>query len=188
MEITKRSAAIRLAFEKGYRVVAGKVISAKNKNRKLTISVLGRTPYHTFNIALNAKERFPIPVHRLVAYQKFGDAALTPGAHTRHLDGNSLNNLDDNIIIGTGSDNALDRPKEERQKHAAKGRQKFTEEFIAQLRTEHASGMGYKKLREKHGLPLSTLSYYLSDNAKRTTFNHPKPNPPIYNNPKRREA
>ena len=125
--------------------------------------------YRVFTIS-TVDGSFPIPVHRLVAFQKFGEEALVEGIHTRHKDGNSLNNLDENIVLGTATDNAMDRPKEARQKHAAKGNQQLTPELIGQIRADHSQGLGYKRLRKKYGLPLSTLSYYLSTSAKRTSF------------------
>jgi hypothetical protein len=130
-----------------------------------------------FNVGLVGGEVYPVEVHRLLAFEKFGEAAFAEGIQVRHLDNNSLNNSWDNIVLGTPTQNAMDRPKEDRQAHAALGNQQFTEEFIHQLRLDHTSGLGYKKLRAKYGIPLSTLSYYLSSKAKRTSFSIPLSHP-----------
>lgn len=169
--MTKRSEAIREASLKGYVVRDGMVFSPKGNQRKLTRKVSRGMVYYSFNVNLSNSNRFPIPVHRLVAFQKFGEAALERGIHTRHLDGNPLNNLEENIALGTPTENIMDRPKEDRQSHAAKAGQKLTSEFVEKLRRDHADGLGYKKLRAKYGIGLSQLSYYLSSSAKRTTFN-----------------
>lgn len=176
---SKNSAAVEAAFFKGYRVVSGVVISPHGKPRAVVtgVSRKGRPVYESFNVGVGGGNRRKVLVHRLAAYQKFGAAALAPGVVVHHLDGNSLNNHEDNIEIGSATDNALDRDPEDRKLHAAKGNQRYSEEFIQQLREEHASGLGYKKLRAKYGMSLSMLSYYLSPSAKRTSFNHKLPKP-----------
>ena len=167
------SDSVKEAYRKGYRVINGAVFSAKGKQRKLKTNNKS-TKYWFFNIKLKTGA-FPVAVHRLLAYQKFGDAAFGEGVHTRHKDNNSLNNRDDNIILGTGSENCMDRPVEERRKHAAKGNQKHSPELIAAIRADHAAGLGYRKLETKYNIPKSTLCYYLSKTAKRTTYNHQVP-------------
>jgi len=162
--MSQNNQALRRAFNKGYRVVNGNVITPTGKPR---VAVLTQG-YLGFNCGINGKT-IPVKVHRLVAYQKYGEAALLPGVHVRHLDGDTLNNLPENIAIGTPHDNSMDRPKANRIAHAAKGRQKFSPEFVQSLRDEHASGIGYRQLSIKHGLPSSTLSYYLSKSAKKTS-------------------
>ena len=162
--MSQNNQALCAAFLKGYRVVNGNVVTPDGKPRVATLY----DGYLSFNFGINAKQ-IPVKVHRLVAYQKYGDDALLPGVHVRHLDGNTLNNLPENIAIGTPHDNSMDRPKANRIAHAAKGRQKFSHEFVQSLRDDHASGIGYRQLSIKHGVPSSTLSYYLSKSAKKTS-------------------
>lgn len=59
---------------------------------------------------------YPMKIHRLVAYIKYGNAALRKGIDTRHLNGDKLDNSWDNIAIGTRSDNMQDMPKELRMR------------------------------------------------------------------------
>ncbi len=162
--MSKNNLALIAAFNKGYRVVNGRVITPSGKHRVATLW----DGYMSFNFGMNGKT-IPVKVHRLIAYQKYGEDALVSGRHVRHLDGNSLNNAEDNIAIGSAHDNSMDRMKENRITHAAKGRQKLSAEFINSLRDEHAAGFGYKNLSKRHGLPVSTLSYYLSRVAKKTS-------------------
>lgn len=49
-------------------------------------------------------------VHRLQAFQKYGMALYGDGMEVRHLNGNSLDNSYDNILIGTHSQNMQDIP------------------------------------------------------------------------------
>ncbi len=115
-----------------------------------------------------------VKVHRLQAFQKFGTNMMYPGIQVRHLDGDSLNNHRDNIAIGTQSQNMMDIDPEERREHAAKGNRKHSDEFIVKIRREHSFGSSYKDLSVAYKIPKSTLSYYLSDTAKRTSYSNPK--------------
>lgn len=54
----------------------------------------------------------PILVHRLAAYQKFGEAALAPGTHVRHLDNDNQNNELDNLELGDAKTNRADADPE----------------------------------------------------------------------------
>jgi len=173
--MSKLSDAIRLAFKKGYRVTKdGSVINAVGRQRKCQLkrgnSSDPAMSYLVFNIGIGDRKVYPVLVHRLLAYQVFGEDALTEGAQTRHLDGNPLNNTPDNIAMGTPTDNALDRPVIDRKLHAQKAGKaysKYSDDLWAQVKLDHASGMGYKKLRQKYGIPLGTLSYQISTTAKR---------------------
>lgn len=169
MENKTRQDAVRLAHFKGYRVMDGVAYNSNGRARTATLTGRKRCQYLAFSL-YTPNGAVPVPIHRLVAFQKFGDLVFEPGTVVRHRDGNPLNNLEDNVLIGTISQNAMDRPEQARKEHAAKGAQKHSDALIAEIRHDHQSGLGYKKLRAKYGLPLSTLSYYLSDTAKRTTF------------------
>ena len=165
---------VRLAHFKGYRVIDGKVVNSNGKVRKTCIRWRSKDA-HTYaieqvNIAGSDHKSFPIPVHKLVAFQKFGEAALQTGVQVRHANNNSLDNSEGNILIGTGTENALDRPELDRRVHAAKGRQTYTKTEVDRLRKAYDSGESYKEIERRTGISRSTLSYYLSTKAKRTSF------------------
>jgi hypothetical protein len=106
-----------------------------------------------------------ILVHRLVAYQKFGDQIFDPGLVVRHLDGNQRNNCPSNLEMGTMSQNMLDRPAEVRLAHAkkaARARRSLSDAQVAQLRADHAAGIPYSRLMKKYGLAKSTVSYIIN--------------------------
>lgn len=172
--MSKNHEMIKLAYAKGYRVTfSGGVINAKGRERKLSKNGRDACPYWAFSLYVTREESFPIKVHQLQAFQKFGDAMFEPGIVVRHQNENNLDNAFDNILLGTISQNALDRQPLARQEHAAKGNQKHSSELIEQIRADHVSGLGYKKLEKKYGMCRSTLSYYLSKKAKRTSFSLP---------------
>jgi hypothetical protein len=104
-------------------------------------------------------------VHRLVAYQKYGDRIFDPAMRARHLNGNGLDNRYANIAIGTLSDNWYDIPRVARvarAKRAASKLRKLTQGQAAQLRKEHKAGKTYSELCEKYGLAKSTVSYIMN--------------------------
>ena len=112
---------VRYAYEKGYRVdEKGVVYSPTGILRKVQIKNKKddtRPCYKHFTISMPREggRCFPkILVHQLQSYQKYGAAMFDPALVVRHLDGDSLNNKESNIALGTQSDNMLDQPKEKR--------------------------------------------------------------------------
>ena len=110
IQVSTSTQAILVAYKKGYRVVDNKVLSPNKKERSLKLNHHG---YSLFCISIGGK-RVQVAVHRLAAYQKFGDL-LFMSECVRHLDGNPSNNRPENLELGTNSDNMMDIPKEERK-------------------------------------------------------------------------
>lgn len=108
--------AIRLAAKKGYVAdESGSVTGPSGKCLKLRFDGDG---YLTFNVRMDSVvgRRYVrrVRVQRLVSYQKYGEASIAAGIETRHKDGDKTNNEWSNILIGTRSDNEMDRSPEER--------------------------------------------------------------------------
>ena len=149
------SAAIRTAYAKGYRVTReGKVVSPSGKLRKLRLGggSGGRPQYYTFNIVDDRGKRVPIPVHRLVAFQKHPRKSMREDIQVRHLDGDHLNNRASNITVGSESDNHMDVPEQERiarAKHAASFLRKLSDLQLQNLRRDQSRGMSYNDLSAK---------------------------------------
>lgn len=98
-------------YEKGYRVCDGVVVSPRGT--VLSVQLNGKG-YYAFTHRMRNGKNAKASVHKLVAYQKFGNESLKEGIHVRHRDGNPLNNSDDNILIGTASENMMDKTQEVR--------------------------------------------------------------------------
>jgi len=159
--MTKIQQAVVIAAKKGYWVSpAGDVFSPKGKKRKLVTKVTGKDARIIFSITAFGKS-FPVPVHRLVAYQLFGDAAFTAPC-VRHLDGDSLNNRPENIALGTHRENALDRTPEDRAAHAKHAASFNIAYDWAEVEKDHAAGLGFKKLSAKYGMSVGTLSHHFN--------------------------
>lgn len=77
--------------------------------------------------------------HRFKAYLLYNNDIYKKGIVVRHLDGNKLNNSDENITLGSQKDNMMDIPKKERQEHAeyaASFLKLYDYEKVKQLRSE----------------------------------------------------
>jgi hypothetical protein len=151
------------AVDKGYTVAkCGEVISPAGKTLKLCPN---RNGYLGFSIRDANLERQTVPVHKVVSYLKFGKDSFKPGIHTRHLNGNHLDNSWDNIAIGTASENQMDKSPDTRLKAArvaAAKRRSLTEEEVEELRSLQKQGWTNKQLRERYGIAKSTVSYIVN--------------------------
>jgi hypothetical protein len=105
-----------------------------------------------------------VPVHRIVAYQKFGEALFEAGIQVRHLDGDKTNMRPTNIAIGTQMDNYLDMSEERRARlimaahRAGQARRSFTRDEVRQIRAEYdSSGIGFNTLARKWNCAKSTM-------------------------------
>lgn len=114
MELSKKNQALLLAFNKGYTVTKeGELKNPKGKLLSPHITV----GYKNFNIRLNGVT-VNVKIHRLQAYQKYGDLIFKKDIVARHKNNDSLDNSWDNILIGTHSMNMMDKPEEDRIKYA----------------------------------------------------------------------
>lgn len=157
--MSKMNDAIKLAVSKGYIVIGNDVFSSLNKKLKLGKDGSG---YNTFGIRIGNTVYGRIGVHKLVAYQKYGDKAFEDGIEVRHLNGDKNNNTVENILIGTRKENANDIPKEKRieyAKNASKHLRVLTDEQEKNLILDRANGMEYNELAKKYNIAKSTAHY-----------------------------
>ncbi len=97
------------AYSKGYRVDGGKLIGPKGE---LSLKLYGKQRYPTFSTNWDRKV-YGVPVHKF-AYCYYGVKSFDKGLVVRHKDGNTLNISEDNILLGTHSENNMDKPGEAR--------------------------------------------------------------------------
>lgn len=155
---------IKEAHLKGYYINSeGYAISPYNKKLSCTTSSFG---YKKFTIRCSTSERATIFVHRLAAYQKYGDKIFEPGIQVRHLDGNPSNNKPENLSLGTQSDNMMDIPEDARKKsgrYASSFRIKYNNNNIELMKQDRRLGMKYAELMTKYGITSKgTLSYIMN--------------------------
>lgn len=153
--------AIICAYERGYRVLPdGSVTGIRTKK----LSSLARlNGYPCFGICVAWMSRsVNIYVHRLCAYQKFGDAIFSPDIQVRHLNGNRADNRFDNIAIGTMSDNCMDKPAHIRKRAAliaGRANSPLDEQDVITIRNRLADGAIYSEIMREYGIAKSTVSY-----------------------------
>ena len=149
MNLSKSNILIIEAFQKGYRVENGEIFNHLHQKINFWLQSTGYPA-----IAVSSR---PVKVHRLVAYQKFGNAIFEKGIEVRHLNGNKLDFSFENISIGTAKENNQDKPIEQR-KHAGYlcnlKKRKLSIEQAAEIRNK------YSLLTKKHGFILATARKY----------------------------
>lgn len=148
--MNKTNETILIAYNKGYRVLNG---IPYNPNGIVLNGSVNKSGYLTITPMHHKK----IKVHRLVGYQKYGYKIFEKGIVVRHLDGNKLNNTDENIAIGTQRENMLDIPKYKRVSKSIKGRNAalkkitlFTPQEMEEIRNFHNGS--YKETMKKFNI------------------------------------
>ena len=138
----------QIAYKKGYRVLMdGTPISKRNQ-----LSGSNCNGYIRLGIRIEGKKDY-VMVHRLQAYQKYGDKMFEKGIVVRHLNGNPKDNSWDNIAIGTASQNMMDIPAHIRMAkslHATSFHRKHDKETIRKY--YESNGLSYKKTMEKFNI------------------------------------
>lgn len=142
-----------ITAKRGYSVTSdGRVIKPDGKQAK----TWPRNGYQVFSGTKHHKCK----VHRLQAWQNFGDKIYQPGIVVRHLDGNPNNNSAENITIGTDTQNAMDRDPAARWVHAqtAVARAvKHSHSEIIQYRACHT----FTETRARFGLCKSMMHFIM---------------------------
>lgn len=160
--MTKARRALIYATERGYRVTNdGRVIAPSGKERALSQNSNGRKCFNIrWPFGEKKRQTATVYVHRLAAYQMFGERLFRNDLEVCHLDGNHKNNAKSNLILGTKSTNMSHRtPETVKRVHkaAAQGRRALNDEQVAALREERRQGATYKALMAKYNIARSTL-------------------------------
>lgn len=161
MALSKMSMEVIDAYTKGYRIVNGVIHNPKGNvlNGKIDGKGYLRISYKKFCVG--------VYVHRLVAFQKFGFKIFEEGMQVRHIDGNPLNNTDDNIEIGTASDNMMDKPVPIRKRmaiNASNKIRKFSDREMEQIKSDYNKLKSYRKVMDKWGITSKGTLHYMLNN------------------------
>lgn len=159
--MTKRNEAIILAFNKGYRIIDGKVYY-KGNNPKGYVN----GGYRRLNIRIENNEPRTILVHRLLAYQKYGNDIFKEGIVVRHLNGNSLDNSYHNIAIGTASDNQMDIDEVKRKINAGNANRTYNHQDVIDF---YKNSRSYRKTMQHFNIKsLSTVNHIIKHSLRAT--------------------
>ena len=163
--LSKSNLALLEAVKLGYKFdSSNNIVSPTGKIRKVGKSK-GTRGYPLFNIKYN-NEVYPIRIHKLKAYYLYGDKMFASGIEVRHLDGNSMNCSDSNIVLGTSSQNHMDTLPEKRIAHAKKAAlhtRKFTDGEAAEIRKINKFGIGYGRIAKMYRVCKSTIAYIVQN-------------------------
>ncbi len=113
--MTKRTDGILCATRKGY-IVDG--IGNVWYRGRIVNGYVDNKGYRRIKIRDEGNRSIDVLVHRLHAYQKYGDEIFREGIQIRHLNGVKSDNSWINIGIGTQSENMMDRPEDKRREIA----------------------------------------------------------------------
>lgn len=144
---------VKLAYQKGYRITPDglTVTGPKGHPLKLRIDAWG---YPIFNLKAERNVQ-PCRIHRLQAYQKFGEFIFIPGVQVRHLDCNQRNNHHANLALGNQSQNMMDRPASARRKLASHP------QYDHEAAIAHYEAHGWRSTLLRFGMCKSALSWML---------------------------
>lgn len=168
--MSKTHELIKLVFEKGYRIVDGECINPKGKKLKGSIKT-HPVPYRQLSIKTEKGAR-SILYHSLLAYQLYGEVYFNKGIVARHIDGNSMNNSDSNIILGTMKDNINDIPSKRRSSKNKTGnitKQKLSDGMCQEIINDYVLGLGAKELYLKYNTCLNTIYIIIRKYKKYTS-------------------
>lgn len=163
--MTQENCIVLVAYNKGYLVDKFGNVWFNGRQRKLTAG--GSNPnrkYYIFCIRFDDGRPKSVKVHKLQAYQKYGEKMFEEGIVVRHLNDDPLDNSYENIAIGTISDNMFDMPQEKRKKlakHATSFLIKYDAEKVKEFYDECRS---YKKTMEHFGIPSRGTLHHIIHN------------------------
>lgn len=152
----------QIAYEKGYRVHEnGYVISHINNILK---PIKNNKGYYIFCFRDSNNKNKNCLIHRLMAYQKFGEKMYEDGIEVRHKNNNKDDNTFENILIGNHQENMLDLPKDDRQKYAEYATSFIRKYDKREVQVYYSNCRSYKQTMEQFEISSKGTLYYILNN------------------------
>ena len=147
--------------ERGYYINKNGDVFFKNKRRKVNYDAHG---YARFGVKDERGKVISVMVHRLQAYQKYGDRIFEKGIQVRHLDNDCKNNNWDNIGIGTQSENMMDIPPEKRKERGVHAASYNIKHDAVKIKNDYSTGeFSYRDLMKKYDISSKgTMSHIIN--------------------------
>jgi hypothetical protein len=178
---TKADIALQVAVAKGYKILpdgtpigpTGRTLKGYLKGRsrpKETAHLHKEILYRHISVVVE-KTTYPVPVHRLHGYQKFGDRVFDKTLVVCHLDEDSLNNTEANLELGTHGDNSMQRKPEARRALSLKGaraQRRWTLEQVRELRRRRRAGETGAALAREEGVSQGQMCDMLNRRTYKT--------------------
>lgn len=155
----------RVAFLRGYRVSpCGKIVRLEQNPPRIFQKDKGG--YLLFTARSANKRTRNCSVHRLQAYQKYGEQIYQEGLQVRHLDGNNQNNSADNIVLGTPLENAHDKPPEVSIRAAAIASRAAQKHDHAKIKAFYAVTNSYKMTMRAFGISSKGTLHFIINHSE----------------------
>lgn len=106
-----------------------------------------------------------VEVHRILAYQMWGDVVFSESFCVRHLNSDKSDFSKENLALGTDMDNYMDNPDGVKNAMAAvckdngKSLRKFTEEDVGSILAMRSNGATYSQIAREFNCGKSTIFY-----------------------------
>lgn len=158
---SRREKLIRYTYNNGYRVTSDGELLNPNK-RKLS-QYSGSRGYMRGPALKVDGGYYPLEVHVLAAFQKFGDKVFENDIEVRHFNGIKDDNRLSNIGIGTHSDNMMDQPKGQRMRKSKYANEIVGDDKALEIRerVDNDNYDTYEKLAEEYGLKSKGSIHYI---------------------------
>lgn len=154
---------VLVAVERGYRV-SKEGVCYNNKGNSVGYDCK-RSGYSFLKLKID-KKPINVRIHRIQAYQKYGDKLFEQGIVVRHKDRDGFNNSWDNILIGTASENRMDVPKGIR-KRSAMIATSFVRKYDRNVVKEfYSKTKSYKKTMEKFNISSKGTLHFILNGRK----------------------
>lgn len=112
IKVSNKEAILEFFSRRGFVSNDGESVFMDDKPRRMKIHIAASNiRYPIITIHIKGQTRMVL-VHRLQAYQKFGDRIWEKGLVVRHINGISTDNSWGNLALGTQRENVLDKPRE----------------------------------------------------------------------------
>ncbi len=152
----------KIAVKKGF-VVSEEGLMYNSKGNQVAL-YKNSDGYFNVNIRTKEKSTNMLTVHRLQAYQKYGDAIYEGDVQVRHLNGNKEDNSWDNINIGSQSENQMDIPKQIRVKRALVATSYVRKYDKDEVKGFYKQTKSYKKTMKEFNISSKGTLHYILNN------------------------
>lgn len=153
-----------LAFIKGYTVTKDGILLNRNGKQVKGRPKSKKQDYYMFDIRIGTRKenkKIHCMIHRLQAYQKYGEDLYKPNTVVRHLNGDRYDNSYENIAIGNHKDNKNDIPKELISINCGHISRKYSKETIENIRKDYKDGLSYSNIMNKYNITSKGTVYHI---------------------------
>lgn len=121
--------------------------------------------YLKFSVRTDFTSSYAMRFHKFQAYVKYGDKIFERGQVVRHLNDVKDDNSYENIVLGSQTQNMMDRKESHRKSHI-KNKGGIPEDIQEKILFDRRIGLSYRALVDKYGIPKSTIMDFVNRKIK----------------------